>query len=135
MIITRSNMPPKPIYIPSPALTKTFYAHHREEWSIVDKVQISKIKIDSRLFSFQNQVALSKVKEIEANFNVDRWEPIRVNEDYYLLDGQHRLKVAKRMKLKYIDVIVQHEANYSFYYGREVKNRKKLNHKDINCRK
>jgi hypothetical protein len=108
-------------YIPSPENTKTFYAQHRNDWSTVDKVQISNIKIDARLFSYPNKVDLSEVETIIENFDEDRWEPIQVNEDYYLLDGQHRLKVAQRMKLNYIDVIVQHVANYSFYYGKAVK--------------
>jgi ParB-like chromosome segregation protein Spo0J len=35
------------------------------------------------------------------------WIPITVNKELYLLDGQHRLEAAKRMKLKYIDVVIQ----------------------------
>jgi hypothetical protein len=108
-------------YISSPEHTKTFYAQYRDDWSTVDKVQISKIKINPRLFSYPNHVDLSEVETIIENFEEDKWEPIRINEDFYLLDGQHRLMVAQKMKLKYIDVIVQHIANYSFFFGKEVK--------------
>jgi ParB-like chromosome segregation protein Spo0J len=35
------------------------------------------------------------------------WTPITLDEEGYLLDGQHRLEAAKRMGLKYIDVVIQ----------------------------
>ena len=41
------------------------------------------------------------------NFYENAWEPIIVNEDYFLLDGQHRLRLAFRIGLKYIDLIMR----------------------------
>jgi ParB-like chromosome segregation protein Spo0J len=32
--------------------------------------------------------------------------PILVNTDFFLLDGQHRLQVAKKLGLKYVDVAI-----------------------------
>jgi ParB-like chromosome segregation protein Spo0J len=32
-----------------------------------------------------------------------------INERYFLIDGQHRLMVAKKLGLKYIDAIVANE--------------------------
>lgn len=41
------------------------------------------------------------------NFEEEAWQPIHVNQDYYLLDGQHRLRLAFRTGMKYIDVIME----------------------------
>jgi hypothetical protein len=97
------------------------YSQHKGYWSTVDKVPITKVKVDPRLFSYPNQVDSAQVNYMVENFSRNAWTPILVNEDFFLLDGQHRLQVAKRMKLKYIDVIVQHFENYSHYYGKPIK--------------
>ena len=65
------------------------------------------IKIDKRLLSYANELSTNKVDEIIKNFDLLYWIPITVNKDFYLLDGQHRLSAARRMDLKFIDVIVQ----------------------------
>jgi hypothetical protein len=88
---------------------------------LADKVPIEKIKIDTRLFSYPNSINVESAKSIAKYFDLDLWNPILVNKDYFLLDGQHRLEAAKSMGLKYIDVIVQHVENYSYYYGKAVK--------------
>lgn len=41
------------------------------------------------------------------NFEEEVWQPIHINQDYYLLDGQHRLRLAFRTGMKYIDVIME----------------------------
>lgn len=41
------------------------------------------------------------------NFYKGAWFPIMINQNYYLLDGQHRLAAAKKLHLKYIDVVIQ----------------------------
>jgi hypothetical protein len=76
-------------------------------WIPVDKVSIEKILINKVLFNYNNAVSESLVNNIIRNFDLTFWIPITLNNDYYLLDGQHRLEVAKRMNLKYIDVIIQ----------------------------
>jgi len=78
-------------------------------FTFVEKVPLSKIKIDKRLFSFQNEVSPSLVDFIVENFDKDFWMPILVNSDFFLLDGQHRLLVAKKLGLKYIDVAIVKE--------------------------
>lgn len=40
-------------------------------------------------------------------FDEEVWQPIHVNQDYCLLDGQHRLSLACRTGMKYIDVIME----------------------------
>lgn len=111
----------KKTYIASSEIEKSLYSKHKDCWSIVEKVPISKIKIDSRLFSYPNEIDVTNVEHIVENFELDLWAPVLVNEEYYLLDGQHRLEIAKRMQLTHIDVVVQHIANYSYYFGKEVK--------------
>jgi len=59
------------------------------------------------LFSYRNDIIESTVNLIVNCFDLMFWIPITVNKDFYLLDGQHRLEAAKRMNLKYIDVVIQ----------------------------
>lgn len=80
---------------------------HGGFWACVDHVPIRKIRIDKRLMSWPNDICLETCKEIAHRFDRGLWIPVTVNEDYFLLDGQHRLKAAKLMRLKYIDVVVQ----------------------------
>ncbi len=79
-------------------------------WTSKDKVSIDTIKIDKNLFDFRNEIDYKQVLDMLVNFDQELWMPVLVNEQNYLLDGQHRLKVAKQLCLKYIDVIVQKEA-------------------------
>ena len=72
-----------------------------------DKVPIKKIKIDRKLFAFDNPVNMDDVHYMLMNFSKDIWMPITVNENYYLLDGQHRLALAKLFGLNYIDVVIK----------------------------
>ena len=76
-------------------------------WKPIDKMEIDKIRIDKSLFSYNNEIMESTVLQIISNFDLLFWIPITLNKDYYLLDGQHRLEAAKRMNLKFIDVVVQ----------------------------
>lgn len=71
------------------------------------KFPIEKIKIDKSLFAYQNEVSQSEVLYMLMNFDRSVWMPITINKDYYLLDGQHRLEVARQMGLSFIDVIIQ----------------------------
>lgn len=70
------------------------------------KTSIEKIKVDKTLFSFQNEVNWTEVEYISKNFEIGVWFPIMVNRDFFLLDGQHRLAAAQRMKLQYLDVVI-----------------------------
>lgn len=97
-------------------MTKTNYIPMGEIWKggffsvgLVEKVPLSKIKIDKNLFAWQNEVDFSEVDFIIENFNLDFWMPIRITEDYFLLDGQHRLQVARKMGLEFIDACIDTE--------------------------
>lgn len=97
-------------YIPAELWRETFESTQLEKsFTFVEKVPLSKIKIDKRLFSFPNDVSPSFVDFIVENFDIDFWMPILVNPDFFLLDGQHRLQVAKKLGLKYVDVAIVKE--------------------------
>ena len=95
-------------YIPSPDYLTSMYANPQLQgrWIVVTKIPIEEIKIDRSLFSFQNDVNWNEVEYMSKNFEQGAWFPIMVNPNYFLLDGQHRLATAKKMKLKFIDVVV-----------------------------
>lgn len=76
-------------------------------WTIVNKFKINDIKIDKSLFEFKNEIDVCVLDSIVSDFNITAWIPVTLNKNFYLLDGQHRLEAAKRMKLEYIDVVIQ----------------------------
>lgn len=76
-------------------------------WTPLLKCPIKKIKIDKSLFSYQNEVSQSDVLYMLMNFDRNAWMPITINKDYYLLDGQHRLELARQMGLSFIDVVFE----------------------------
>lgn len=73
------------------------------------KVLISQIIVDKKYI--WNNLDEKEVEYIISNFYIDAWEPIWINENNFLLDGQHRLEFAKRMELKYIDVRITNQKN------------------------
>jgi hypothetical protein len=98
----------KKTYIPSPDYLTSMYSkpEFNGRWIVMSKIPIEKIKIDKSLFSFQNEVNWSEVEYISRSFEVNAWFPVMVNPDFFLLDGQHRLAAAKKMKLRYLDVVI-----------------------------
>jgi len=76
------------------------------DWLPIDKVRIKKIKIDKKTF-LPNEVNDDEVTYMINNFEKEVWQPIVINQDYFLLDGQHRLRLAFRTGIKYIDVIME----------------------------
>ncbi len=79
----------------------------KKYWTPELKVPISKLKVDKSLFSFHSEISRQDVLYILMYFDRSRWEPILVNQEYCILDGQHRLAVAKLLGLEYVDVVVQ----------------------------
>ena len=79
----------------------------RPYWSPHTKFPIEKIKIDKSLFDYQNEVSQSDVLYMLMNFDRDAWMPVKINKNYYLLDGQHRLELARLMGMLYIDAVIQ----------------------------
>ena len=95
-------------YIPSPDYLTSMYAkpEFNGRWVVQTKIPIAKLKIDKALFSFQNEVDMDAVEYMCKNFEVGAWYPVMVNPGFFLLDGQHRLAAAQKMKLQFIDVVV-----------------------------
>src|SRR3990167_3481548 len=75
------------------------------DWISIDRVRIKKIKIDKKFLP--NKVDDDEVTYMINNFEEEVWQPALINEDYCLLDGQHRLRLAFRTGMKYIDVIME----------------------------
>jgi hypothetical protein len=98
----------KKTYIPSPEYLTSMYSkpEFKGRWIVVLKVPIEKIKVDKSLFSFQNEVNWTEVEYISSNFEIGAWFPVIVNQDFFLLDGQHRLASAQIMKLRHVDVVI-----------------------------
>ena len=98
-------------YIECPKWFKTMevFKKNPKGFMILDKVEINSIKIDEKYFSYINPIYEETVNSIVNDFYIDTWEPIWVNPKMFLLDGQHRLCAARKMGLKYIDVIIHDE--------------------------
>lgn len=93
----------KPDYIP----VEQFLEQSFSKWgTILHRFDISKISIDKSRFSFCNEVIPSEVDNIAYYFHKEAWEPITLDNEYCLRDGQHRLAAAKKMGLKYIDAVI-----------------------------
>lgn len=75
----------------------------------VRRIPVEKIKIDKALMSFQNPIYEDTVQTILENFNEWAWFPILINKDCFLLDGQHRMEVARRLNLRFIDAIIDNQ--------------------------
>lgn len=70
-----------------------------------DKFPVKKIKHKK----LKNQLDMREVFDMLLNFNKEVWMPITLNKKNFLIDGQHRLVLAKQMGLEYVDVIVLDE--------------------------
>lgn len=95
-------------YIPSPEYHKTRWAYsaYPSVFKRIDKYPIGKIKFSKKHLPFNNPVRQDTINSIVTEFYIGAWEPIYLNEKGYLEDGQHRLAAAKKMSLKYLDVII-----------------------------
>jgi len=95
-------------YISCPTCFMDYYAYtnYPDIYKPTKKVNIELIRINKRYFAFPNKVDSSAVAAIVNNFCLDAWEPIFINSNFYLTDGQHRLAAANKMKLKYLDVVI-----------------------------
>ncbi|MGN0186558.1 MAG: Dam family site-specific DNA-(adenine-N6)-methyltransferase [Paludibacteraceae bacterium] len=74
--------------------------------TIEKKVAIERIHIDKQRLDYANPIYKETVESIVHDFHIEGWEPIFVDDEYFIRDGQHRYTAAKEMGLKYIDVLV-----------------------------
>ncbi|MDD3731525.1 MAG: ParB/RepB/Spo0J family partition protein [candidate division Zixibacteria bacterium] len=96
-------------YIPVKKFHVDSYEHQPlcNSFYVIKKYPIKQIKINKKYFAFQNEVDEEEVIYMLFNFDRKAWEPIMINEKGYLLDGQHRLKLAEKLGLNYIDVVIR----------------------------
>jgi hypothetical protein len=97
------------VYIPATTNWKETYSNLSKiddlwDWIPMDKISVRKIKVGK---DFPNEANDNDVTYMINNFYEDAWDSIVVDENYYLLDGRHRLTLAERAGFKYIDVIVK----------------------------
>lgn len=78
-------------------------------WQLIEKVPIKKIKHD--INDFPNKISMSEVLFMTEEFYPFGFVPIRIDKNYNLLDGQHRLKFAELCGLMYIDVWIDNNLN------------------------
>jgi hypothetical protein len=69
-------------------------------------VPIERISVDKQRLGNVNDIYPETVNSIVSDFQIDSWDPISVDDEYFIRDGQHRLAAAKKMGLKFIDVLV-----------------------------
>ena len=98
-------------YIAAPNHFKNYftYKEYPEVFRPIDKYPIRKIKFNKKYLAIPNAIREEDVNYIVNEFNIEGWEPIYINEKGYLIDGQHRLTAAKKMKMDYIDVVLLNE--------------------------
>lgn len=70
------------------------------------KFPIEKIKIDESFYADKQRIFRADVFYMLVNFDREAWEPILINTDYLLMDGYHRVEVAKQMGLSFIDAVM-----------------------------
>lgn len=77
----------------------------KQIYNIVEKFPIAKIKYDKE--NYPNELKLSKIMYMYDNFYPFAFDPITIDENSELKDGQHRLELAKWFGWKFIDVFVE----------------------------
>ena len=81
-------------------------------WKLIEKFPIINIKLDTD--TYPNPLKMNEVLNMIDNFYPFAYHPIRLNENYELIDGQHRLKFAQLCGFEFIDVFIEKikEINY-----------------------
>lgn len=97
-----------PDYIPVDKNTEESFSNHGK---FFHKIELSQILFDKTRLDYANPIYEETVENIVYFFHKNAWEPITVDNDFYLKDGQHRLAAAKVMGLKYIDVFIYDDSH------------------------
>ena len=79
--------------------------HVQLNWFFKSKVEINKIKLPKN----RNYIDKETLNSISQNFYPFAWEPVRVSPNMEILDGYHRLIAAKKIGLKYLDILIDYE--------------------------
>src|SRR4030067_1393406 len=70
------------------------------------KFPIKKLKI-GYFYADKQNIFKADVFYMLVNFDREAWAPVLINTDYLLLDGYHRVEVAKQMGLSFVDVVIE----------------------------
>jgi len=71
------------------------------------KYPIGEIKIDESYYAGKQEMFKSDVFYMLVNFDRKAWEPVMIDKSGLLIDGYHRVEVAKQQGLSFIDVVIQ----------------------------
>lgn len=71
------------------------------------KFPIEKIEVDTSYYADKQKAFKDDMLYILVNFDREVWTPLLINKDYRLLDGYHRIEVAKQMGLAFVDVVIE----------------------------
>jgi hypothetical protein len=91
-------------YIPANKHWTNMYKQY-DFYTVVKKFPIDKIRIKP----LRNKLDTKEVWYRLMNFDRDAWIPITLDTKHFLVDGQHRLELAKQFGMEFIDTIVLDE--------------------------
>ena len=74
-------------------------------WRLVEKFPIKNIIKNEE--SYPNPLKMNEVINMIDEFYPSGFHPKRINENYELVDGQHRLKFAQLCGFEFIDVFIE----------------------------
>lgn len=74
-------------------------------YKTLKKFPINKIQIKP----LWNKVDKKEVFYILMNFDREAWMPVTLDINYFLIDGQHRLELAREFGMEFIDAVVYDE--------------------------
>ena len=100
-----AERPPR-VYMPAPEFVMEFNSRHKAfetHQKPIYKVPIEQL---TRPETYPNELDEREAFRILAYFDRSRWEPVYIDTKYNLLDGQHRLWVAKKMGYYFIDAFM-----------------------------
>jgi ParB-like nuclease domain len=83
--------------------------HVQLNWFFKSKVLLDDIKLPENSLESRDWIDKETINNIVNDFYPSGWEAVRVNPKMEILDGYHRLVAAKKLGLKYIDIIIDYE--------------------------
>lgn len=89
-------------YIPCQKHWKDMFTQY-PFFRVIEKFSISRIKRKK----LRNSLDKGEIFYMLMNFSKDAWMPVILDQKYFLLDGQHRIELARQMGLSHIDVVIQ----------------------------
>ena len=71
-------------------------------YTVIKKFPINKIQIKP----LRNKLKTNEVLYMLMNFDKEVWIPITLDTKHFLVDGQHRLELAKQFGMEFIDTVI-----------------------------